>query len=150
VLGPRTGYADQEARARPERAPARLTEAAGVWYDAFSNLTEDVRVTGGPLDLPPSAAGTRWVDALTVDGADIPATVTVHTGRSPDGRKLHFVHNWSWDRASVIAPADLADAVSGDHLAGGEALTLGPWDVRVLVSRHAHAPATPPAGRLDR
>jgi beta-galactosidase len=215
VLGPRTGYADHEARARAELAPARLTTAAGVWYDEFSNLTEDVRVTARPgnpatdpsapdggmshthrrLDIPPAAAGTRWVDGLTVDGADvlaeydhphfgrwpaitttaygqgrvttvgtvpnralaealvawlapeprhgwqdIPATVTVHTGSSPDGRKLHFVHNWSWERTSVVAPADLSDALSGDHLAAGDAITLGSWDVRVLVGPRARAP----------
>ena len=38
VLGPRTGYADNEARARQDRMPARLSDAAGVWYDEFSNL----------------------------------------------------------------------------------------------------------------
>ncbi|MEU4160828.1 beta-galactosidase [Actinoplanes sp. NPDC026670] len=193
VLGPRTGYADHEARARAERAPARLTAAAGVWYDEFSNLIAQVGITGrpdSPFDIPPSAAGTRWVDGLTAAGADVlaeydhphfgrwpaittaahgqgrvttvgtvpnralaqalaawlapqprhgwaglPATVTVHTGTSAGGRRLHFIHNWSWERVSIPAPADLDDVLSGESLSLGEAVTLGPWDVRVLVAQ---------------
>jgi len=33
ILGPRTTYADHEARARTDAQPARLAEAAGVTYD---------------------------------------------------------------------------------------------------------------------
>src|SRR6185503_7515810 len=74
VLGPRTGYADHEARARPEPAPGRLVEAAGVRYEEFSNLVRAVPVRaapGGPLDLPERAAATRWADGLTVVDADM-------------------------------------------------------------------------------
>ena len=87
VLGPRTAYADHEARARPEAAPARLRSAAGVRYDEFSNLVADVRVVSasdGPLQLGASAAGTRWVDGLTVTDADVLATYEhPHFGRWP-------------------------------------------------------------------
>jgi beta-galactosidase len=38
VVGPRTGYGDEEGRARTERAPARITDAAGVWYDEMASL----------------------------------------------------------------------------------------------------------------
>ena len=44
VLGPRTGYADDEARARAEVAARTLAEAAGAWYDEFSNLEHDLPV----------------------------------------------------------------------------------------------------------
>ena len=33
VVGPRTGYGDIEGRARCEQAPARLSAAAGTWYE---------------------------------------------------------------------------------------------------------------------
>lgn len=68
VLGPRTGYADTEARARTEVKPARLAATAGVSYQEFSNLATPVRVTGsdGALELPDAAAGTAWVDYLQV------------------------------------------------------------------------------------
>ena len=88
-----------------------LTKAAGVWYDEFSNLTDDVPVHAfgdSSLRLPPDAAGTRWVDGLTV------------------------VHNWSWDEVSATPPGALSDVLA-DRAPVTGALTLGPWDVRVLV-----------------
>ncbi|WP_456825584.1 beta-galactosidase [Cellulomonas sp. P5_E12] len=68
VLGPRTGYADTEARARAEVKPARLAATAGVSYQEFSNLATPVRVTGSDdaLELPDAAAGAAWVDYLRV------------------------------------------------------------------------------------
>jgi beta-galactosidase len=79
VLGPRTGYADTEARARSDRMPARLSKTAGVWYDEFSNLREPVEViTADAADctVPEESAATpwratRWVDGLHADGATV-------------------------------------------------------------------------------
>ncbi|MGW0706314.1 beta-galactosidase [Streptomyces sp. NPDC002643] len=196
VLGPRTGYADEEARARTEPAPGRLTEAAGVQYDEFSNLTGEIPVRpapDSPLRLPEGAGATRWADGLTVVDAEVlasyehphfgrwpalttrrhgagrvtyvgtvpdrdlgralaewltptarhgwgelPASVTATTGRASDGRRVHIVHNWSWEPASVPAPVDLTDALNDTPVAAGSALDLGPWDVRVLVSGADH------------
>ncbi|WP_069759913.1 beta-galactosidase [Streptomyces sp. LUP47B] len=201
VLGPRTGYADHEARARHEPAPGRLAEAAGVQYDEFSNLvgTVPVRaVPGGPLQVPAQATAAHWAEGLTVVDAevlavyehphhgrwpavtsrshgagrvttvgtvpgrdlaealaewlvpvarsgwrDLPASVTATTGTSPDGSRVHIVHNWSWEPASVPAPVDLSDALTGTSVFAGSALNLGPWDVRVLASTDADsAPAS--------
>lgn len=76
VLGMRTGYGDQEARARLEVAPARLSEAAGVWYDEFSNLNEPLGLRSTQqLALEPDARATRWADGLIPDGgAEVLAT----------------------------------------------------------------------------
>ncbi|KOU61248.1 beta-galactosidase [Streptomyces sp. MMG1533] len=192
VLGPRTAYADHEARARTEPAPGRLTEAAGVRYDEFSNLAHDVpvrAVPGGPLEVPADATATHWIECLAVDDADVlasydhphfgrwpavttrrhgagritcvgmvpgrdlartlaawlapatrsgwqglPASLTATTGTSPDGRRVHIVHNWSWEPTRAQAPVDLSDVLSGDPVPAGTVLDLGPWDVRVLVS----------------
>ena len=60
ILGPRTAYADHEARARAEVAPARLHEAAGVWYDEYSNIDTDLAVVACPQPpgrLPALALG---------------------------------------------------------------------------------------------
>ncbi|EWM10061.1 beta-galactosidase [Kutzneria sp. 744] len=191
VLGVRTAYADHEARARREPAPARLVDAAGVSYDEFSNLRQDVPVRaadGGALDVPAGATATRWIDGLTATDAQTlveydhphfgrwpavttrrhgagrvtyvgtvpdrqlaralaawlaplprsgwptpPESVTVTTGTSPDGRRVHVVHNWSWEPTSVSAPVDLSDAFDGAVFRTGQALRLGAWDVRVLV-----------------
>ncbi|MFG2961323.1 beta-galactosidase [Streptomyces sp. NPDC048291] len=87
VLGPRTGYADHEARARQEPAPGRLAAAAGVSYDEFSNLAQDLplrAVPGSPLGIPESATATRWVDGLTVTDAEVLAGYDhPHFGRWP-------------------------------------------------------------------
>ncbi|MFI6151753.1 beta-galactosidase [Kitasatospora sp. NPDC051170] len=192
VLGPRTGYADHEARARHESAPPRLTAAAGAWYDEFSNLPADLplrAVPGSPLALPPGATATRWVEGLnatdatvlagydhphfgrwsaattrahgqgrvtcvgTVPGRDLaralaawlapdpvggwrdlPVSVTATTGAAPDGRRVHVVHNWSWQPARAQAPVALTDVLGGASVPAGGAVTLGAWDVRVFVA----------------
>jgi beta-galactosidase len=191
IIGPRTGYADTEARARTDRMPARLADAAGVWYDEFSNLPAPVEVTAEPgdvLTLPPGAAATRWIDGLQPDGATVlatyrhphfgrwPAVTTrdhglgriTHVGTVPnialaeallrwaaagratgwptmpdsvtctgatasDGRRLRFLHNWSWQPALVTAPVDCRDALTGKHLPAGRDIELAAWDVRILA-----------------
>nr|WP_211116532.1 beta-galactosidase [Glycomyces buryatensis] len=71
ILGVRTGYADEEARARVAVAPAIVGEAAGVRYEEFSNLEEPVPVTGtGILDLDEDAAALWWIDGLIPEGAE--------------------------------------------------------------------------------
>ncbi|NEA67883.1 beta-galactosidase [Streptomyces sp. SID12488] len=190
VLGPRTAYADHEARARNELAPGRLVDAAGVSYDEFSNLTQEIpvrAVPGGPLQLPDGATALHWADGLTVTDAEplvtydhphfgrwpavttrrhgagqvtyvgtvpgrdlarelatwltptarslwgnLPASVTATTGTAEDGRRVHIVHNWSWEPARVTAPADLTDVLNDSPVPAGTELELGAWDVRVF------------------
>jgi beta-galactosidase len=70
VLGPRTGYADEEARARLEVKPALLSDAAGVRYQEFSNLTAPLPVqsTDDRLSLPVGSRASGWVDCLLAQG----------------------------------------------------------------------------------
>ena len=74
VVGIRTGYGDQLARARPERAPGRLADAAGVWYDEYSTLDAPVGVDGTTFGSGGRAEG--WADALVAEGADVLAAYT--------------------------------------------------------------------------
>ncbi|WP_433385569.1 beta-galactosidase [Actinoplanes sp. CA-142083] len=190
ILGPRTGYADLEARARPDRMPARLASAAGAWYDEFSNLRTPIEVTTDPEHLPVAdgATATRWIDGLNADGATVlatyqhphfgrwpavttnaagrgritcvgtvpdtrlasallrwaasgrvtvwsslPATVTCTSGTTPDGRRLRFVHNWSFDETNFPAPVDCRDVLTGKSVPAGDEIELSRWDVRVLL-----------------
>jgi beta-galactosidase len=71
VLGIRTGYGDDLGRARAEVAPARLADAAGAWYDEYSNLEAPLPATSTELALEPGSAGVEWVDVLQLEGADV-------------------------------------------------------------------------------
>ena len=171
-----------------------MVEAAGVRYDEFSNIADDLPVraaSDAPFDLPPAAAGTRWIDGLCPDGAQVLAryehphfgrwaAVTTHPhglGRvtylgtvpnrplaaalfrwlvSPrddqrwqttapgvtsigatarNGQRVRFLHNWSWEPATVRAPIPVRDLLSGRERDAGAQLDLGAWDVRVFVER---------------
>ncbi|WP_229070302.1 beta-galactosidase [Actinoplanes sp. DH11] len=87
IVGPRTGYADQEARARTDRMPARLAERAGVRYDEFSTIHAPIAVDAAEpatLPIPGGAVATRWVDGLIADGATVLAHYRhPHFGRWP-------------------------------------------------------------------
>lgn len=76
VLGPRTAYGDEEGRARTQRQPAGLAEAAGVGYQEFGNLDAPVPLVApaGAEPLPGGAVGTLWADYL------VPATAQVIAG----------------------------------------------------------------------
>lgn len=85
VVGIRTGYEDEQARARLERKPALLDEAAGVWYDEFSNLRAPIAVRGS-AEFPPlaDAQATLWVDGLQVVDAEVLVSYEhPHYGRWP-------------------------------------------------------------------
>ncbi len=72
VLGIRTGYGDELARARWEVAPARLADAARLQYDVYSNLDAELPVVSASVvELEPGSAGERWVDVLEPDGAEV-------------------------------------------------------------------------------
>ncbi len=76
VIGIRTGYGDELARARAEVAPGILAEAARVHYDEFSNLNQPLPVSAvdDGFTLEPGASGIEWVDILQLDGAEVIAS----------------------------------------------------------------------------
>jgi beta-galactosidase len=192
IIGIRTGYGDAEARARPETAPGRLSGAAGVTYEEYSNLTGELSVTataGSPLRVPAEARATGWADGLELAGAEAlvtyshphfgrwpavtthrygagrvtyvgtvpnrplaaalaawaspagasgswpetPPSVTCTSAQNRNGQLLRFIHNWSGEEASLPIPVPVKDVLSDIRLAAGDRLTLGPWDVKVLL-----------------
>jgi beta-galactosidase len=77
VVGPRTGYGDREGRARTERAPARITGAAGAWYDEMASLPSPVPVHGSLR-----GAATGFAEGLVASGAEVLARYQhPHLGR---------------------------------------------------------------------
>ena len=78
VLGPRSAYADPEARPREDRQPAGLSKPAGVGYDELANLDTPVEVESDDL----TGAATLVAELLEPDGADVLARyVHPHLGR---------------------------------------------------------------------
>lgn len=75
VLGIRSAYADQEARARKQVAPPRFTDLAGVSYDEYTTLRAPLSIEGvAGLTLSDEARATEWADGLIPEGAEILAT----------------------------------------------------------------------------
>lgn len=72
VIGIRTGYGDEEARARVEIAPGILREPSGIHYDEYSNIDAPIEVTGSAtFSAPAGSAATGWIDGLIVDDAEV-------------------------------------------------------------------------------
>ncbi|KJC64771.1 beta-galactosidase [Agreia bicolorata] len=75
VIGVRTGYGDELARARRAVAPAYLSAAAGVHYDEFTNLREPLTVSSvdAAFVAEDEAAVIWWLEKLEVAGASVVA-----------------------------------------------------------------------------
>jgi beta-galactosidase len=103
------------------RFPAVVTRAHG----------EGRITTVGTVPDPSFGADlARWlVPDTTWPG--LPGSVTVSSATNRDGRRVHVVHNWSWDPVSVTLPQPLVDLLDPAG-ATVSALDLGSWDVRVL------------------
>lgn len=74
ILGPKTGYADDQARVRIAVAPDQIRVEAGIWYEEFSNLEAPITVVSTdestfPVDA--GAAGSLWIEGLVPDGAQV-------------------------------------------------------------------------------
>ena len=69
------------------------------------------------------AAPASWRPALP--------SVTATSATARDGRRVRFLHNWSWEAVSVAVPMSLRDALTDEVYS--EAVPLGPWDVKILT-----------------
>jgi beta-galactosidase len=111
----------------------------GRWPAITTHAHGAGRVTcvGTMPDEGVGAALAHWLaDDRLVSGrwGWLPPSVTVSSARSSRGR-LWFCHNWAWQATRVTVPVVLVDLLSGEALAAGSPLALGPWDTRVLVER---------------
>jgi beta-galactosidase len=77
----------------------------------------------------------RWLRPDPDVFAPRPKTVTVTSARGSEGERVRFVSNWSWEQTALAMPVAATDVISGEPIASGETLHLGPWDVRVLLER---------------
>jgi beta-galactosidase len=77
------------------------------------------------LARPPAVPGEDW--------SHRPPSVTLTTATNAAAQRLRFVANWSWDPVTLTVPASLRCVTSGERLRPGDRITLGAWDVRVLI-----------------
>ncbi|NTV38382.1 MAG: beta-galactosidase [Demequinaceae bacterium] len=78
VVGPRTAAADREGRARGERLPARLAEAAGATWEECVTLREPVKLEGPAL----TGSAVDYAEGLEAGAASALATYAhPHLGR---------------------------------------------------------------------
>ena len=108
----------------------------GRWAAATTQPRGAGRVTYvGTVPSPGFAeALLRWAAPGTSPWQQTPSSVTSTGATTRDGRRLRFVHNWSFDEVGIALSSPVVDAVSQERLAAGDMLRLGPWDVRVLLS----------------
>jgi beta-galactosidase len=141
VLGPRTAYADEQARARLEVKPARLADIAAVDYQELSNLLEPVGVVlADALAEASGASATLLADGLRARaGAEVlawydhphhaayPAITTAAAGRgrvttvgtAPDPALARALLRWAvpaqqdaW-QSLVDGPVTVTSATAG-------------------------------------
>ncbi|MDQ3459523.1 MAG: beta-galactosidase trimerization domain-containing protein, partial [Deinococcota bacterium] len=91
LLSFRSGYADEYARARWQRAPGLLRAAVGASYNEYSNLVSPLGLNTGEdefadaLQMPPEARAEAWADGLELEGATPLAYYDhPHLGRFPE------------------------------------------------------------------
>jgi beta-galactosidase len=64
-----------------------------------------------------------------------PASVTITSATARDGRRIHFVHNWSWEPATIRIPTPVRDLLSASEHEIDESVSLSAWDVRIFAER---------------
>ena len=116
------------SRTAPTSSPATTTRTSAAGRRSPPGHTARA---GSPTSAPYrtrtlAAALFRWlVRAGDAAGGPYRPSVTVTGATARDGRRLRFVHNWSWEPATVRLPAPFTTrSAPSDHDAGAE-LTLG-------------------------
>jgi beta-galactosidase len=140
VIGPRTGYGDEEGRARLEVKPAHLADGGGVRYQEFSNLTKSLPVVAetDAITLSEGAAATDWVDGLITDGAKVLVGYDhPHFGRFPTVVSSEHGRGRITTVGTVPNPVLAADLAR--WLAAGQSQTFGDLPASVTANSATNA-----------
>ena len=118
---------------------ARFAGAFGDYPAITTNSHGAGRVTTlGTLPDPHTMrALLDWIDPHPAAAAwgSVAPSVTVSSATSRAGQRLWFLSNWSSTETTLTAPVELENIVTGDEVAAGQTVPLGPWDVIVLGER---------------
>ncbi|HQD69373.1 MAG TPA: hypothetical protein PLO87_12340 [Ornithinibacter sp.] len=130
VAGARADVLARYVHPQLGRFPAVTTRAHGLGRVTYVGTVPD-RTLGADLvrHLVPTPVAAVWRRDTAV---------TVLSGVA-DGRRIHFVHNWSGEAAQAVTPHGVDDLVAGVPLPADHRLTLEPWGSLVLADTAPHA-----------
>ena len=110
------------------RFPAVVTRAHGSGRVTYLGTLPDPSL---------GAALATWVmgqAGVTSLSAGMPRSVRITRAQAKSGERLWFVTNWSWETHAVTLPVHGRSLFStGDTTDHSTTLSLGPWDVQVVV-----------------
>jgi beta-galactosidase len=139
ITGTATGWADgliaEGASVLAGYEHPHLRQFAAVTTNTFG--AGRVTYVGTVPDRELSRSLALWITttSLSEDAwrTGWPSPVRCTSSLAADGRVLHFVHNWSWEPAQFTVPAQACPMGSRTPIEAGAVLSLGPWDVQILV-----------------
>jgi beta-galactosidase len=128
LSGAATGWADglipEGATTLAGYEHPHLRQFAAVTTNSFG--AGRVTYVGTVPDRELSCSLAQWITKTSLPDdpwrVAWPSPVRCTSCTAADGRVVRFVHNWGWEPAEYKAP-------------GGELLSLGPWDVQILVEQ---------------
>ena len=64
---------------------------------------------------------------------DLPDSVRHTSATGADGRRVHYLNNWSWSATEITAAGAFRDVISGETFVSHEGIHMGSWGSRVLA-----------------
>jgi beta-galactosidase len=136
LRGAATGFAEGLVASDAEVLASYQHPHLGRWAAITTKATGAGRITVvGTVPGQDLAGGlARWLAPRGVHGWTTGDSVTVCTSTDTTSRRLHVLHNWSWDPATASPSSTVTDLLGGGRHMPGEPVTLRPWDVRLFRS----------------
>ncbi len=109
----------------------------GKWAAATTKAVGDGRVTvvGTIPNLGFGKALFEWISPKKKTWEDLPSTCRVTSSVNGKGKRVFFLHNWSWENVSVSVPEDLVPLSPEVSLDEQRHVALSPWDVQLFCQR---------------
>lgn len=60
---------------------------------------------------------------------------TTNSALTKNDQVLHFLFNWGWERVEAQIEKNCFDIESGEEISNQDKVTLGPWDVKILMEK---------------
>ena len=139
LTGAGTGWADglivEGADVLAGYEHPHLRQFAAIATNAFGSGR--VTYVGTVPDRELSRSLAHWITTASVPDDPWrtcwPLPVRCTSSRAADGRVVRFVHNWDWEPTKFTVPARASRLGSDKPIDAGGTLSLGPWDVQILV-----------------